>query len=127
MQVTVASRVGYPRAMKVDRAVLGAAALLAVFGGPWFVRQIRSLPQPSHLAARSDQRIVTLEVTGMRSESCERAISDSLKTVAGVTATEVRLGMSRAYVVAARQVADSSLVAAVARAGAQYRAAVVAK
>ena len=113
--------------MKLDRAVLGAAALLAVFGGPWFVRQLRSLPQARHLAARADQRIVTLEVSGMRSDSCERAIAGALRTVEGVSAVEVRMGMSRAYVVAARSVADSALVAAVGSAGTQYRTQVVAK
>ena len=113
--------------MKIDRAVLGAAALLAVFGGPWFVHQIRTLPQASHLAARAGQRIVTLEVSGMRSDSCERAIASELSAVAGVTAAEVRLAMARAYVVAAHDVADTSLVAAVARAGPGYRALVVNK
>lgn len=113
--------------MKLDRIVLAAALLLAVFGGPWLVGQLRSLPQAHHLAARSDQRIVTIEVTGMKCESCEKGIAGELATVPGVAATEVRHTMERAYVVADRSVPDSALVSAIELAGEDFRARVVQK
>lgn len=113
--------------MKLDRVVLAAALLLAVFGGPWLVRQMRTLPQAHHLAARSDQRIVTIEVSGMKCESCEKGIAGELAAVPGVAATEVRHTMQRAYVVVDRSVPDSALVAAIEQAGEEFVAQVVQK
>lgn len=91
------------------------------------MRQLQSLPPAHHLEARATQRIVTIEVTGMREASCERDIAAGLAAVAGVTAAEVRRGMERAYVVVTPDVADSSLVAAIEGAGEGYAARVVAK
>ncbi len=113
--------------MKLDRVVLFVALLLAVFGGPWLVRQLRTLPQAHHLAARSDQRIVTIAVTGMQCESCENGIAGELAAVPGVAATEVRRSMQRAYVVVDRSVPDSALVSAIEMAGEEFTAEVVQK
>ncbi len=113
--------------MKLDRVVLIASLLLAGIGGPWFYRQMRSLPQAHHLAARADQRIVTIEVGGMMCESCEKGIAGELALIDGVHASEVRHGMKRAYVVVSRDVPDSTLVAAIEQAGDEFTARVVAK
>jgi len=94
-------------------------------GGPWFVGQLRSLPKASTLAARSDQRIVTLEISGMTCAGCSAKIQSSLAAVPGVATAEVRLKQDRAYVVCDRAIADSTLLGAVGRAGPGYLAAVV--
>ncbi len=113
--------------MRLNRIVFAAAVAIAALGGPWFVAQWRSLPQAHHLAARADQRIVTIAVAGMRSDSCERDIAAGLAMVDGVMASEVRRGMERAYVVVRRDLSDARLVAAIEQAGRGYRAQVVAK
>ena len=107
--------------------VLLVAAVLAVaLGGPWLVRHVRSLPPGSELAARSGERIVTMEVGGMTCAGCETKVRDRLDAIPGVSSVAVRHQQSRAYVVCGRDVADTALVAAVSLAG-PYRAAIVAK
>jgi copper chaperone CopZ len=100
------------------------AVLLLAFGGPWLVRQIATLPGPAALAARGDDRIVTLEVGGMTCEACASAIQGQLSGVAGVSAVDVRVTERRAYVVCDPAVADTALTAAVRRAGGGFAASV---
>jgi hypothetical protein len=88
-----------------SRFVSGAAIAVAVMAlaafGPWLAREVASLPRPWALAARSSQRVVTLEIGGMTCEGCAKTVR--------------------------AQVADTPLVAAVERPGPSYRAAVVAR
>lgn len=102
--------------------VVGVLALAVL--GPWLVGQVRSLPQSRTLAARADQRIVTLEVGGLTCARCAGAVSLSLTAVPGVTTADVRFGERRAYVVCDRSVADTTLTSAVRRAGPGFLAAV---
>ena len=105
-------------------AVAGCVLLLAVFG-PWLARQIASLPRPKALAARSSQRVVTLEIGGMTCAGCARSVRSQIAAVAGVSEVEVRLAQKRAYVVCDPGVNDTTLVAAVERPGQAFSAAVV--
>jgi len=112
----------------MKRDILNIAALVATIlvlavGGPVLVRQIRSLPH-AQLAARADQRIVTLEVGGMTCPGCARTLETSLARVAGVATVSVRYPQHRAYVVCGRSLPDSTLVAAVRGAGPRFTAAV---
>src|SRR5690242_8129006 len=95
--------------------VLGVLVLAA--GGPWLVRELRSLPRPHALAARSGERIVTLDVAGMTCSGCASKVKEELAAVRGVSTAEVRLSQRRAYVVCDRALADSVLTGAVGRAG----------
>ena len=98
--------------------VLAAIAVIVLaVGGPWIVRQVRTLPRPVELAARSDQRIVTLDVGGMTCAGCAAKVTQELTAVKGVSNAEVRLAQRRAYVVCDRAVPDTALTAAVGRAG----------
>ena len=98
--------------------MIAAAIVVALaIGGPWAVRQVRSLPRPVELAARSDQRIVTLEIGGMTCAGCAGKVTEQLQAVKGVSTAEVRLAQRRAYVVCDRAVPDTALTAAVGRAG----------
>jgi Cu+-exporting ATPase len=96
-------------------------------GGPWLFHQLRTLPHARALAARANQRIVTLEVGGMTCAGCTAAVEAKLVNVPGVSAVDVRLKQRRAYVVCGRGVADTALTAAVGRAGPGFLAAVVPK
>lgn len=98
----------------------GVVALAA--GGPWLVQELRTLPQPATLAARADQRIVTLEVGGMTCAGCAAKVKGELAEIPGVETAEVRWEQRRAYVVAARDVPDSSLTGAIQRAGPAFLA-----
>ena len=104
-------------------AVVGAIALAA--GGPWLVRELRTLPRGHELAARADQRVVTLEVGGMTCGGCASTVAGKIRAVAGVSAVDVRFRERRAYVVCDPAVADTALTAAVGRAGPGFLAAVV--
>jgi copper chaperone CopZ len=104
-------------------AGLVAGVLVLAIGGPLLVRQLRSLPTGT-LAARADQRIVTLEVSGMTCAGCAGTVQSRLAAVGGVSAAAVRYPQRRAYVVCDRAVADSSLIAAVRGAGPGFGAAV---
>jgi len=104
-------------------AVVIGVVLLAV-AGPWIVHQVRTLPHAGALAARADQRIVTLEVGGMTCKGCAGTVRGTLATVPGVTGVDVRFAQRRAYVVCEKGVADSSLTAAVSRAGPGFLATV---
>jgi copper chaperone CopZ len=110
----------------VNIVALVATVLVVAIAGPWFVHQVRSLP-PRALAARSGARVVTLEVGGMTCSGCASAIQTSLAGVPGVSTVTVRLPQRRAYVVCDPAVAETSLVAAVHRAGPGFLGAVAAR
>src|SRR5687768_11796727 len=93
-----------------NAVAIGAGVLLLAVGGPWLVKEVRSLPRPAMLAARADQRIVTLEVGGMTCSGCAAKVKGELAEIRGVSAVEVRYAQRRAYVVADPGVPDSSLV-----------------
>jgi len=107
-------------------AALVATILVLAIGGPVLVRQLRSLPHAT-LAARADQRIVTLEVSGMTCSGCARTLESSLARVEGVATVSVRYPQRRAYVVCGPTLADSTLIAAVRGAGGQFAATVAAR
>lgn len=106
-------------------ALVGGVLVLAV-GGPVLVQQLRSLP-PRALAARAQERIVTLEVGGMTCSGCASSVRASLTQVPGVSTVSVRFPQRRAYIVCDRSVADTALVAAVHRAGPGFLAAVASR
>jgi copper chaperone CopZ len=107
-------------------AALVAGLLVLAVGGPVIARQLRSLP-PAALAARSGERIVTLEVSGMTCSGCAAKVETTLAGIDGVSTAAVRYAQRRAYVVCGRSVADSALVAAVARVGTGFSAAITAR
>lgn len=106
-----------------NTAAIVAGVLALGVGGPWLVRELRSLPH-TKLAARADQRIVTLEVGGMTCSGCAQSVEGRLASVPGVETVSVRLEQRRAYIVCEKAVADSSLTAAVHRAGPGFLAAI---
>jgi copper chaperone CopZ len=108
--------------------VLGlvAGVLVLAVGGPVVVQRLRTLP-PGVLAARANERIVTLEVGGMTCPGCASSLQARLARVAGVSTAAVRYAQRRAVVVCAREVADTTLVAAVARAGRGFSAAITSR
>ena len=107
----------------VNIAALVAGILVLAIGGPVLVRQLHSLPRAT-LAARADQRIVTLAVAGMTCSGCARSLESSLARVDGVSAVSVRYPERRAYVVCGRGTSDSVLIAAVRGTGPAFTAAV---
>jgi copper chaperone CopZ len=111
----------------LNALALFVAVLLIGAGGPWLVREMRSLPRPTTLAARADQRIVTLEVAGMTCAMCSSAIEGRLAEVPGVSSFEIRIPQSRAFVVCDKSLPDTALTAAVDRAGPGFLASVVAR
>lgn len=106
-------------------AAIVVGVIVLAMGGPWLVNQVRTLPRSGTLAARADQRVITLEVAGMTCSGCAAAVQSEIASVGGVTAVDVRLAQERAYVVCDRSVADSTLTAAVGRAGPGFLAGVV--
>ena len=96
-------------------ALVTGVLVLAV-AGPLIVHQIRSLPRQM-LAARGQERAVTLEVGGMTCSGCASSVKASLAQVPGVSTVSVQLQQRRAYILCDRSVADTALVAAVHRAG----------
>jgi len=111
----------------LNTVAIGVAIVLLLAGGPWLIGQMRSLPGHSALQARSNQRVVTLEVGGMTCEACVGKVGCELGGVPGVSDVDIQLDQRRAYVVCDKAVADSALVGAVGRAGPGYMAAVVQK
>lgn len=105
---------------------LVAGVLVLAVGGPVILRQLRSLP-PAALTARAGERIVTLEVAGMTCSGCAARVEARLAGIEGVSTAAVRFAQGRAYVACGRAVADSTLVAAVARAGSGFSAAITAR
>jgi len=105
---------------------LVAGVLVLAVGGPVIVQQLRTLPAKT-LAARANERIVTLEVGGMTCSGCASSVQARLAGIAGVSTAAVRYAQRRAYVVCGREVADTTLVAAVARAGPGFSAAITSR
>ena len=103
---------------------LALVVIVLAATAPWLAGELRSLPAVARLAARQNQRVVTLEVGGMTCAGCAAKIQSTLAEVAGVAEARVRLEERRAYVVCERAVPDSALTAAVGRAGPGYLAAV---
>lgn len=103
-------------------AIVAGVLALGV-GGPWLVREVRSLPHTT-LAARADQRIVTIEVGGMTCSGCAASVQGRLAAVPGVKTVSVRYPQRRAYVVCDKAVADTALTAAIHRAGPGFLAAI---
>jgi copper chaperone CopZ len=97
--------------------VLVACVVAAAVGGPWLWQQMKTLPGHHALAARAGERIVTLEVGGMTCSGCATKVKGELTAVDGVSAVEVRLAQDKALVVCGPGVDDTTLVAAVRRAG----------
>ena len=115
------------RSRFLSGAAIAVGVLLLAAFGPWLAREIASLPRPGALAARSSQRVVTLEIGGMTCGGCARTVQSQIAAVKGVSTVEVRLDQRRAYVVCDRAVADTALIAAVERPGAAFLATVVAR
>lgn len=115
----------------MKRDILNIAALIAVVlvlavAGPLIAQQLRSLPHRS-LKARAGERVVTLEVGGMTCSGCASSIQASLAQLPGVSTVSVQLLQRRAYILCDRAVTDTSLVAAVHRAGPGFLAAVASR
>ncbi len=105
---------------------LVAGVLVLAIGGPVIARQLRSLP-PAALAARAGERIVTLEVAGMTCSGCASTVQERLAGIEGVSTAAVRYAQRRAYVVCRPGVEDSTLIAAVARVGTGFAAAITSR
>jgi copper chaperone CopZ len=103
------------------------AVLVLAIGGPLLLREMRSLPDAQALSSRSGEKIVTLEVGGMTCAGCAGTIQSTIASLDGVSAVDVRLDQDRAYVVCDRDLADSTLTAAVVGAGPAFIARVVQK
>ena len=109
-------------------ALAVATVLLLAAGGPWLVGRLRH-PGPlgrTAQAARPNEKRVTLHVSGMMCSACASRVADTLQSTPGVVNCDVDADASRAYVVCEHDVADTALVAAVARAGKEYAARIVA-
>ena len=103
------------------RIVITAAALAAIAGLATSVWVTHQPLRPSQSAlASAPRRHVELEVGGMVCADCVRKVSTQLRAVPGVAAVDVELGQQRAHIDCAASVADSSLTAAVRRAGPDY-------
>ena len=88
--------------------LLGLVAALAVAG-------VLAMRRPAPAAG-----VVVLEVGGMQCSACVEKVHRELAKVPGVTRVDVDLTAQRAVVRTTRPVADSSLTAAVRRAGPEY-------
>ena len=103
------------------------AVLLLAVGGPYLVQHWPrpALPTTSTLpVVAAGQKRVTLEVSGMMCANCAARVTRELEATDGVVAADVDVDARRATVVCDRQLADTSLVGAVARAGNEFAATV---
>ncbi len=111
-------------ATNIALAVL--TVLLLAVGGPYLADHLRrpaGLPVTRALpAVQAGQRRVTLDVSGMYCANCASRVTRELESIPGVVACDVDVRAHRATVVCEHQLADTALVAAVARAGSVYRA-----
>jgi copper chaperone CopZ len=114
-------------AVHIALAVL--TVLLLAAGGSLLAEHLRHpLASPAARvlpAAQAGQRRVTLEVSGMFCANCASRVTRALDATRGVVACNLDVQARRATVVCDRQLADTSLVGAVARAGGGFRAQVV--
>ncbi len=104
-------------------AAIAGLMLLIAIATPWLIREVRSLPRASALAARGHQRIVTLDVAGMTCAACAAKVQGELALVPGVADADVRIAQRQAIIVCSPAVTDSALIAAVGRAGPAFMAA----
>ena len=102
------------------------AVLLLAVGGPSLVHRLR---RPAAIRATSTppvvqpgQKRVTLEISGMYCANCASRVTQALEATRGVVAADVNVDSHRATVVCDRQLADTSLVGAVGRAGNEFAA-----
>jgi copper chaperone CopZ len=110
------------------RASWNAVALVGIvlaagLGGPWIVKELRNVPGPAR-AARGGEKVVTLEVGGMTCGGCAAKVQAEIASLPGVSRVAVRLEQNRAHVVCDAAVADTSILAAVHRAGPGFLATV---
>ena len=104
---------------------LGVVLLVGMVGAaPWLMREAGRFQSAGRPEARAGQRIVTLDVGGMTCAGCAAKIQGELASLPGVSEVTVRLPQRRAYVVCAPTVADTTITAAVSRAGPGFLAAV---
>lgn len=106
------------------------AVLLLAVGGPYLVQRLRR-PALRHTTsalpvAAPGQKRVTLNVSGMMCANCASRVTRELEATEGVVAADVDVDAHRATVVCDRQLADTSLVGAVGRAGNEFAASVAA-
>jgi copper chaperone CopZ len=99
-----------------------AAVLLLAAGGSWLVDRVRQPalragPRVLPASVPADARLVTLEVSGLTCANCASRVTSRLAATTGVRSCSVDPAAKRAWVVCDRAVADTALVAAVARAG----------
>ena len=109
-------------------ALAVAAVLLLAAGGSWLVDHarypaLRAGSRPVPAAVPAGARLVTLEVSGMMCANCASRVTSELEATTGVRSCDVDPAAKRAWVVCDRAVADTMLLAAVVRAGADGRGA----
>lgn len=113
-------------ALNIAFAVL--TVLLLAVGGPWLADRLRhptALPAARALpAVQARQKRVTLAVSGMFCANCASRVTRELEATRGVVACDVEVNAGQATVVCERELADTSLVGAVARAGSEFSATV---
>ena len=104
------------------------AVVLLAIGGPVLIERLRrptahgsvsSLP-----AVQSGQKRVTLDISGMYCSGCAERVTRELEATRGVAACAVDVPAHRATVVCERDLADTTLVGAVGRAGSAFVATV---
>lgn len=109
-------------------ALAVVSVLLLAVGGPYVVERLqRRAPLGASgglPAAAAGQKRVTLHISGMMCANCASRITRELEATIGVAATEIDVDRRRATVLCDRQVADTALVHAVARAGQEFEASV---
>ena len=112
----------------VNIALAVTTVLLLAVGGPYLAERLRrpgAFPAARALpAVQAGQKRVTLEVSGMFCANCASRVTRELEATPGVVACDVDVRAHRATVVCDRELADTSLVGAVARSGNEFRAAV---
>jgi copper chaperone CopZ len=111
-------------ALNIALAVV--TVLLLAVGGPYLAQRLsRPLAVAGTLpVAQVGQKRVTLEVSGMFCANCASRVTRELEATRGVVACAVDVRAHRATVVCDRQLADTSLVGAVARAGSEFAASI---
>ena len=111
-------------ALNIVLAVM--TVLLLAVGGPYLADRLRhpaALPAARTLpVVQAGQKRVTLAVAGMFCANCASRVTRELEATPGVIACSVDVHTRRATVVCDRQLADTSLVGAVARAGSEFSA-----
>ena len=104
------------------------AVLLLAVAGPTLVERLRRPAARSSAStlpvAQAGQKRVTLEISGMVCAKCSERVTRELESTPGVAACDVDVDAHRATVVCDRELADTSLVGAVGRAGSEFAATV---